>query len=138
MAKFKKKDMGEGLKALFSNIDQKVKEQPEEVVRELSNTIAFVPVNQIEVNPFQPRKEFDENDMTELADSLKIHGLIQPVTVRRLNNTSYQLISGERRWRAAQLAEMPEIPAYIRAVEGDQQMLEMKKERNGLEKTEPG
>ncbi|MFT5166777.1 MAG: ParB family chromosome partitioning protein [Saprospiraceae bacterium] len=125
MAKFKKKDMGEGLKALFSNIDQKVKEQPEEVVRELSNTIAFVPVNQIEVNPFQPRKEFDENDMTELADSLKIHGLIQPVTVRRLNNTSYQLISGERRWRAAQLAEMPEIPAYIRAVEGDQQMLEM-------------
>jgi ParB family transcriptional regulator, chromosome partitioning protein len=125
MAKFKKKDMGEGLKALFSNIDQKVKDQPEELVRELSNTIAFVPINQIEVNPFQPRKEFDEIALTELAESIKIHGLIQPVTVRRLNNNSYQLISGERRWRASQLTDLTEIPAYIRAVEGDQQMLEM-------------
>lgn len=132
--------MGEGLKALFSNIDQKVKDQPEDVVRELSNTIAFVPVKQIEVNPFQPRKEFDETALKELADSLKMHGLIQPVTVRRMNNSSYQLISGERRWRAAQLAKMDEIPAYIRAVEGDQQMLEMaiienvqRKELNAME-----
>ncbi len=125
MAKFKKKDMGDGLKALFNNIDQKVKDQPEKVVKELSNTIAFVPVKQIEVNPFQPRKEFEETALNELAESIKIHGLIQPVTVRRLNDNSYQLISGERRWRASQIAQLKEIPAYVRLVEGDQQMLEM-------------
>lgn len=123
--KFKKKELGRGIGALLSNIDQNIKDRPAEVVKELSNTIAFVPISQIEVNPFQPRKEFEETALNELAESLKIHGLIQPVTVRRLNSESYQLISGERRWRASQRAGLTEIPAYIRVVEGDQEMLEM-------------
>lgn len=123
--KVKKKELGLGIKALLSNIEQKVERSPEAVVKEFSNTIAFVPVDQIEVNPFQPRKEFEPNALNELAASLKIHGLIQPITVRRLNENSYQLISGERRWRASKIAGLTEIPAYIRVVEGDQEMLEM-------------
>ncbi len=123
--KVKKKELGLGIKALLSNIEQKVEKSPEAVVKEFSNTIAFVPVDQIEVNPFQPRKEFEPNALNELATSLKIHGLIQPITVRRLNENSYQLISGERRWRASKIAGLTEIPAYIRVVEGDQEMLEM-------------
>ncbi len=123
--KVKKKELGLGIKALLSNIEQKVEKSPEAVVKEFSNAIAFVPVDQIEVNPFQPRKEFEPNALNELATSLKIHGLIQPITVRRLNESSYQLISGERRWRASKIAGLTEIPAYIRVVEGDQEMLEM-------------
>lgn len=123
--KVKKKELGLGIKALLSNIDQKIEKSPEATVKEFSNTIAFVPVDQIEVNPFQPRKEFDQTALIELSESLKIHGLIQPVTVRRLNENSYQLISGERRWRASKLADLKEIPAYVRVVEGDQEMLEM-------------
>ncbi len=125
MAKFKRKEMGKGLGALLSNIDKNIKESPGEVVKEIANTIANIPLHQIEVNPFQPRNEFEPEALQELSDSLKIHGLIQPVTVRRLNDTSYQLISGERRWRASKMAGLEEIPAYIRVVEGDQEMLEM-------------
>ncbi len=123
--KIKTKQLGKGIGALLSGIDQKVKKEPKEVVKAFSDTIAHVPLSQIEVNPFQPRKEFDQEALLELAESLKIHGLIQPVTVRRLNENSYQLISGERRWRASKLADLGEIPAYIRVVEGDQEMLEM-------------
>ncbi len=122
---FKKADMGRGLGALLGNIDKNIADKPQEVVKETANIIANIPVDQIEVNPFQPRNEFDEEALNELAESLRIHGLIQPITVRRLNNSSFQLISGERRWRASKLAELEEIPAYIRVVEGDQEMLEM-------------
>lgn len=123
--KFKRKDMGRGLGALLSNIDKTVADQPQKAVQETANTIAEIPVDQIDINPFQPRNEFDEDALNDLAESLKIHGLIQPITVRRLNNTSFQLISGERRWRASKLAGLKEIPAYIRVVDGDQEMLEM-------------
>ena len=122
--KVKKKELGLGIKALLSNIETKVEESPESVVKELSNTVAFIAVQKVEVNPFQPRKEFDEDALKELAESLKVHGLIQPITVRRLDQDHYQLISGERRLRAAKLAGLEEIPAYIRIAD-DQEMLEM-------------
>src|SRR6201986_1994910 len=83
-----------------------------------------IKLSEIEVNPFQPRTDFDEQALLELADSIKLQGLIQPITVRRLNAHSFQLISGERRFRASKLAGLTQIPAYIRTA-NDQQMLEM-------------
>jgi len=81
-------------------------------------------ISEIEVNPFQPRTEFDEQALLELADSIKLQGLIQPITVRKVSAHEYQLISGERRLRASKLAGLKTIPAYIRLA-NDQQMLEM-------------
>lgn len=83
-----------------------------------------VKISEIEVNPFQPRTEFDEQALQELADSISVQGLIQPVTVRKTGTHSYQLISGERRLRASKMAGLTEIPAYVRTA-NDQQMLEM-------------
>ncbi|HWZ15636.1 MAG TPA: ParB/RepB/Spo0J family partition protein [Mucilaginibacter sp.] len=83
-----------------------------------------IKLSEIEVNPFQPRTDFDEQALSELADSIKLQGLIQPITVRRLNAHSYQLISGERRFRASKLAGLTQVPAYVRTA-NDQQMLEM-------------
>ncbi len=122
--KVKKKELGAGLKALLSNIDTNIEEPSAEVVRELSNTVAFIPVSQISVNPYQPRKEFSEDALQELSESLKTHGLIQPITVRRLDDSHYELISGERRLRASKLAGLEQIPAYIR-IANDQEMMEM-------------
>jgi ParB family chromosome partitioning protein len=87
-------------------------------------SIVNIPVANIEPNPFQPRIDFDPEQLQELADSIAVHGLVQPVTLRRLGGEHYQLIAGERRWRAAQLAGLTEIPAYIRLA-NDEQMLEM-------------
>ena len=81
-------------------------------------------IAEIEVNPFQPRTDFDADSLAELADSIKVQGLIQPITVRRVNAHRYQLISGERRLRASKLAGLTSIPAYVRTA-NDQQMLEM-------------
>jgi len=93
---------------------------------ELNNlgSVNEIKLADIEVNPFQPRSDFDEQALLELADSIKLQGLIQPITVRRLNAHSYQLISGERRFRASKLAGLTQIPAYVRTA-NDQQMLEM-------------
>ncbi|SDL87656.1 ParB/RepB/Spo0J family partition protein [Siphonobacter aquaeclarae] len=81
-------------------------------------------VNFIEANPFQPRTHFDEDALNELAESIRIQGIIQPITVRQLGRDQYQLISGERRWQASKIAGLSTIPAYIRTAD-DQQMLEM-------------
>lgn len=78
----------------------------------------------IEANPFQPRTHFDVQQLEDLAASIKQHGVIQPITVRRVSKDKYQLISGERRWKASQLAGLVEIPAYVR-IANDQAMLEM-------------
>ncbi|MBC7862672.1 MAG: ParB/RepB/Spo0J family partition protein, partial [Bacteroidia bacterium] len=75
-------------------------------------------------NPFQPRTHFEENALQELSDSIKQHGIIQPLTVRKMGYDKYQLISGERRFRASQMAGLKEVPAYIR-IANDQDMLEM-------------
>lgn len=122
-----KPEFGKGIRALLANpaqLEQAVKENPEEVVREFTGNVAMLPLNQIETNPFQPRTEFDQQALEELSASIRVHGLIQPVTVRRLNDRAYQLISGERRFRASQMAGLTEVPAYVRIAD-DQQMLEM-------------
>lgn len=125
MAKAKKKDLGLGIRALLSNMDDQETTTPKaEVVKELSHSVAMVPLSQIEVNPFQPRTEFDKESLEELSASIKVHGLIQPITLRRLGKEKYQLISGERRFRASQMAGLEEVPAYIRLA-NDQEMLEM-------------
>ncbi|WP_448702808.1 ParB/RepB/Spo0J family partition protein [Mucilaginibacter sp. AW1-3] len=88
------------------------------------SSISEIKLAEIEVNPFQPRTEFDEHALMELADSIKLQGLIQPITVRKVNAHAYQLISGERRLRASKIAGLTQIPAYVRQA-NDQQMLEM-------------
>ncbi|MCQ2276414.1 MAG: ParB/RepB/Spo0J family partition protein [Bacteroidales bacterium] len=85
---------------------------------------SMIKLESIEVNPFQPRTQFDEQALNELAQSIKTYGLIQPVTVRPIENGKYQLISGERRFRAAKMAGLTEIPAYVRTVD-DVQSVQM-------------
>ncbi len=122
--KIDKKQLGMGVRALLANIETETSENQQEIVRELSHTVAMIPLYEIEVNPFQPRNEFDEAALAELSASIQVHGLIQPITVRRLSANEYQLISGERRLRASKMAGLEEIPAYIRLA-NDQEMLEM-------------
>lgn len=85
---------------------------------------SMIKLESIEVNPFQPRTQFDEQALNELSQSIKTYGLIQPVTVRPIENGKYQLISGERRFRAAKMAGLTEIPAYVRTVD-DVQSVQM-------------
>jgi len=115
-----KKELGKGIRALLGNMDN---QKPTPKAPALSS-VSFIPLNYIETSPFQPRTEFDPTALEELAETIKLHGLIQPITVRRLNDHQYQLISGERRTRAARLAGLTEIPVFIRTAE-DQSMLEM-------------
>lgn len=119
----KKNDLGKGIRALLENMDSDNNSLPEKTREEISST-NNIPLDQIEINPFQPRADFDEEALTELANSIRIHGVIQPVTVRKLNATKYQLISGERRLRASKIAGLRDIPAYVRNA-NDQEMLEI-------------
>lgn len=89
-----------------------------------SSTISEVPLSQIEANPNQPRREFDQDALQELAASIRQIGIIQPITLRQTENDKYQIIAGERRWRASQLAGLYAIPAYIRTI-SDENILEM-------------
>lgn len=120
-----KEALGKGIRALLEGIDSDVKKgdvSPER--KSISATTLKIPLSQIEINPFQPRADFDEEKLNELADSIKVHGVIQPVTVRMINPDKYQLIAGERRLRASKMAGLKEIPAFIRTAD-DQEMLEM-------------
>lgn len=123
-----RKELGKGIRALLNQMDDSKSEEKvnpsREIVQELSHQFIEIPISQIEANPFQPRKEFDEKALNELADSIKLHGLIQPITVKRLSAQEYQLISGERRLRASKLAGVKKVPAYIRIAD-DQALLEM-------------
>ena len=100
------------------------KEIVNDAVRQDTSDILRIPVDRIEPNPFQPRMSFDPEALAELAESIRSFGLIQPVTVRRKADGKYQIISGERRYRASRMAGMDMIPAYIRDA-NDQGMLEM-------------
>ncbi len=124
--KVKKKELGLGIRALLSNqnIETQIEENPQEVVKELSDSIAMIPIDHIKANPEQPRSDFEEGPLKELSESIKVHGLIQPITLRRMSKNAYQIISGERRYRASKMAELKEVPAYIR-IANDQEMLEM-------------
>jgi ParB family chromosome partitioning protein len=116
----KKGGLGRGLSALLETADTDITSKE---VRPIGS-VSQIPINQLEANPFQPRTEFDETALAELAASIKIHGVIQPITVRKMGYDKYQIISGERRTRAAGLAGIERIPAYVR-VANDQDMLEM-------------
>ncbi|PKQ68573.1 ParB/RepB/Spo0J family partition protein [Raineya orbicola] len=115
----KKSVLGRGLGALLS--DSNVVEENQTLPQASINEID---VNAIEVNPYQPRTDFDEEALQELTESIKTQGIIQPITVRKLEEGRYQLISGERRLQASKRAGLKTIPAYIRTA-NDQQMLEM-------------
>ena len=127
MSTEKRNALGRGLSALLNDNENtntnknNVSSGPE--VNSLGS-VNDIKLTEIEVNPFQPRTDFDQEALLELADSIKLQGLIQPITVRRVNAHSYQLISGERRFRASKLAGLTQIPAYVRTA-NDQQMLEM-------------
>jgi len=128
MAKIDKKDMiGKGLRSLLSNIDTDLKNTDgglkAEVV-EKQVVPSRIAIELIEVNPKQPRKDFDEKAMDELASSIRLHDIIQPLTVAALANGKYRIIAGERRFRASKLAGLKDIPVYVREA-NDRQLLEL-------------
>ncbi|MDF2157433.1 ParB/RepB/Spo0J family partition protein [Algoriphagus sp. CAU 1675] len=119
----KKSALGRGLGALLE--DSPAKNKSEEILPEVIKTGIFeIPLEEIQVNPYQPRIHFDKEALEELSESIKVQGIIQPITVRKLGPNEFQLISGERRFQASKLAGLKEIPAYVRTA-NDQQMLEM-------------
>jgi ParB family chromosome partitioning protein len=120
----KKNALGRGLGALLQNANTDITSNKLEGDAKVAGAVASIEIAQIETNPFQPRTHFEEDALNELSASIKEHGIIQPITVRKLGYDKYQLISGERRFRASQLAGMTSIPAYIR-IANDQAMLEM-------------
>lgn len=120
----KKPALGRGLSALLENAKTDITTKQSGEATPVVGSIALIKLKDIETNPFQPRTNFEELALQELADSIAQHGIIQPITVRKLGYDKYQLISGERRFRASQIANLEEIPAYIR-VANDQAMLEM-------------
>lgn len=124
----KKTVLGRGLGALLESNDtterKRDSQNPAVGSASVGSTVLNIPLENIEVNPFQPRSTFEEESLNELADSIKIHGVIQPITVRKAENNKYQLIAGERRLRASKLAGKKEIPAYIRTA-SDQESIEI-------------
>lgn len=119
----KKKALGRGLSAILESPDTDITSS-DISGGFVAGAIASLPIEQIEANPFQPREDFDQESLNELSESIKEQGIIQPITVRKMGYDKYQLISGERRLKAAKLAGLDEIPCYIR-IANDQQMLEM-------------
>ncbi len=123
----KKNALGKGIRALLDTIDEEIHTTKDGVPavsgQNVANT-ARIPVEQIEINPKQPRRDFDETALAELSESIKLHDIIQPVTVVKIGQSKYQLISGERRLRASKMAGLADIPAYVRTAE-THEMLEM-------------
>lgn len=134
----KKSVLGRGLGALLNANDttERTNERMAAMVNDTNTTatttvnvpqgsvIINIPLEQIEVNPFQPRTTFEEESLNDLADSIKVHGVIQPITVRKIENNKYQLIAGERRLRASKLAGKEEVPAFVRLA-SDQESIEI-------------
>lgn len=116
--------LGRGLGALLDDAPVSSHEQRLPTESNIVNTINEIDLLDIEVNPFQPRTQFDEEALAELSESIKVQGIIQPITVRKLSERKFQLISGERRYHASKLAGLLRVPAYVR-IANDQQMLEM-------------
>ena len=124
MAK-QKKALGRGLSAILSNPETDITQNASNNLKPSPlGSVSKINLNTIQVNPFQPRTHFNKEALKELALSIKELGIIQPITVRKLGYDKYQLISGERRFRASKLAGLSSIPAYIR-IANDQEMLEM-------------
>jgi ParB family chromosome partitioning protein len=132
----KKPALGRGLSALLENASKNIKsadqtavadipeKMPAPEVGNVAGPISVLRISQIEANPFQPRQEFDPTALRELSQSIKELGLIQPITVRKVSAQKFQIISGERRFRASQMAGLEEVPVYVRTA-NDQNMLEL-------------
>ena len=123
----KKDALGKGIRSLLQNIDQDLKSTAGSLkteVVEKTTSVNRIPLDQIEINPKQPRRDFDETALSELAASLKIHDIIQPLTVSKMANGKYRLIAGERRFRAAKIAGLKDVPVYVRQA-NDNELLEL-------------
>lgn len=122
-----KEALGKGIRSLLQSIDADLKTTAGTLkpaaVQEVTGMIR-IPVEQIEPNPKQPRRDFEESSLQELAASIKLHDIIQPITVSKISANKYRLISGERRWRASKIANLKDIPAYVRQA-NDQELLEL-------------
>lgn len=119
--------LGKGIRSLLQSIDTEMKTTSGDLkssVVESVTSMQRIPVGDIEANPKQPRRDFDEQALQELSQSIKLHDLVQPITVSQMPNGRYRLIAGERRWRAAKLAGLKDVPAYVRKA-NDQQLLEL-------------
>lgn len=119
--------LGKGIRSLLQNIDADLKTASgglKSSVVETATGVNRIPIDEIETNPKQPRRDFNEQTLQELSQSIKQHDIIQPITVSKLANGKYRLISGERRWRASKLAGIKDIPAYIRQT-NDAELLEL-------------
>jgi len=119
--------LGKGIRSLLQSIDSDLKTNTGTLktsVVEAATSMQRIPIADIETNPKQPRRDFDQQALNELAASIRLHDVVQPVTVSQLPNGKFRLISGERRWRAAKLADLTDLPAYIRQA-NDQQLLEL-------------
>jgi ParB family chromosome partitioning protein len=123
----KKDALGKGIRSLLQNIDADLKNTAGNLKPELAEQASVsmrIALGQIEVNPKQPRHDFDADDLNELAASIKMHDIIQPLTVSKLPNGKYRLIAGERRFRASKIAGLTDVPVYIRQA-NDSQLLEL-------------
>jgi len=120
----RKEALGKGIRSLLQNIDTDLSVTEKSLIKDSSDKTnvakARIPLNQIEANPEQPRHDFDENALSELAASVKIHDIIQPITVTKTATGKYRIIAGERRFRAAKIAGLEDIPVYIRDVQHSQ------------------
>ncbi|HVE61643.1 MAG TPA: ParB/RepB/Spo0J family partition protein [Chitinophagaceae bacterium] len=122
-----KEALGKGIRSLLESMDSDLKspiiDLKPEAVQEAVGALR-IPIENIEPNPMQPRRDFDEQTLQELATSIKLHDIIQPITVSKLHGNKFRLIAGERRWRAAKLAGLKNIPAYVRQA-NDDELLEL-------------
>jgi len=123
----KKDALGKGIRILLQNIDADLKTTSGSLQTEAIEKVSAshrIPVDQIEANPQQPRRDFDEMALSELAASIKLHDIIQPITVSKLLNGKYRIVAGERRYRAAKIAGLKDVPVYVRETK-DSQLLEL-------------
>ena len=120
----KKNALGKGLSALLENAKTDITSNADHQKSDVVGSITRIKISSISPNPFQPRLDFDKEPLLELANSIKEHGIIQPITVRKIGRNEFQIISGERRYQASKLAGIDELPCYIRIAD-DQHMLEM-------------
>ena len=120
----KKSALGKGLGALLENAKTDITSNSNNPIQNQAGLISRINISNITPNPFQPRIDFEKNSLIELSNSIKEHGLIQPITVRKIGRDNFQIISGERRYQASKIANINEIPCYIR-IANDEEMLEM-------------
>ena len=120
----KKNALGKGLGALLENAKTDITSKPSNETNAQAGLISRINIDSITPNPFQPRIDLEKESLLELTDSIKEHGVIQPITVRKIGRDNFQIISGERRYQACKIAKIIEIPCYIR-IANDQEMLEM-------------